>query len=99
MEICNLSNKEFKKVALVRKLNELQENKKRQFSGIEKQYIMRSLTDTEMKKLNKFRAAKVNEWNEKRVIENIYSRTDEAEQRICDLEDSKVEGHLGGSVG
>ena len=78
MEICNLSNKEFKKVALVRKLNELQENKKRQFSGIEKQYIMRSLTDTEMKKLNKFRAAKVNEWNEKREIENIYSRTDEA---------------------
>lgn len=38
MEICNFPIKELK-ITVLRKLNELQENTKRQFSGIKKQYM------------------------------------------------------------
>lgn len=32
-------------------------------------------------------------------VENIYSRMDQAKERICELEDRKVEGRLDGSLG
>ena len=95
MEIYNLPHKKFK-IAVLRKLNELQENTETQFNGIRKrmhEHNEKINKEIEIikKELNRNLKLKDSTHDVKTAIESINIRIDQKEERISELEDRNVE--------
>lgn len=81
MEICNLLDNEFK-IAVLRKLVELEKKPRRQFNKIKNQYMSKMRNLTKVTRRTKQILEQQNSMNEtKKAIESINSRIGQAEAR------------------
>lgn len=95
MEICDLNDREFK-IAVLKKLNEMQENTERQFNELRntiKEQHEHFTKETEILKKNQIEFLEIKNSIEeiKNEITSLGSRVDQMEERISDIEDRNLE--------